>query len=46
MVDLAEGPRMATNVVDCPFEQLEMARRVIFRQITDGDTIPPAFAPA
>jgi hypothetical protein len=42
MVDLAEGPRMITNVVECPFEQLTigMALRVVFRPISDEFTIP------
>ena len=47
MVDLAEGPRMTTNVVECPFEQLSvgMALRVVFRPISDEFTIP-VFVPA
>ena len=42
MVDLAEGPRMATNVVECPFDELRigMPLRVIFRAISDEFTIP------
>ena len=42
IVDLAEGPRMMTNVVECPFEQLTigMALRVIFRPISVDFTIP------
>ena len=42
IVDLAEGPRMMTNVVECPFEQLTigMALRVVFRPISDEFTIP------
>jgi hypothetical protein len=42
MVDLAEGPRMATNVVECPFDELEvgMALRVVFRPISDDFAIP------
>ena len=42
MVDLAEGPRMATNVVECPFDELTvgMALRVVFRPISDDFTIP------
>jgi uncharacterized protein len=42
VVDLDEGPRMMTNVVDCPFEQLSigMALEVAFRQETDEITLP------
>jgi uncharacterized protein len=47
MVDLAEGPRLMTNVVDCDFDALAigMALAVRFRDIGDGVTIP-VFAPA
>ena len=42
IVDLAEGPRMMTNVVDCPFDQLRigMALNVKFQPISDEYTIP------
>jgi uncharacterized OB-fold protein len=42
IVDLAEGPRMMTNVVDCPFDELAvgMALRVTFQPISDEFTIP------
>ena len=42
IVDLAEGPRMMTNVVDCPFDQLQvgMALHVTFQPISDEFTIP------
>jgi hypothetical protein len=42
IVDLAEGPRMMTNVVDCPFDDLEigMALKVTFMPISDDFTIP------
>ena len=42
IVDLAEGPRMMTNVVDCPFEELAvgMALWVTFQSISDEFTIP------
>jgi uncharacterized protein len=42
IVDLAEGPRMMTNVVDCPFDELRvgMALRVTFQPISDDYTIP------
>lgn len=47
VVELAEGPRMTTNVVDAPFDRLEvgMALRVRFMPISDDVTIP-VFAPA
>ena len=47
VVDLAEGPRMMTNVVECDFEALEigMALEVDFRAISDEVTIP-VFRPA
>jgi uncharacterized OB-fold protein len=47
IVDLAEGPRMMTNVVDCPFEDLAMgvALEVTFREETDEITLP-VFRPA
>jgi hypothetical protein len=47
IVDLAEGPRMMTNVVECPFDQLRigMALQVVFRAISDDFTIP-VFVPA
>jgi len=42
IVDLAEGPRMMTNVVDCPFEELRvgMPLKVTFQPISDEFTIP------
>ena len=42
IVDLAEGPRMMTNVVDCPFDELQvgMALQVTFQPISDEFTIP------
>ena len=46
-VELDEGPRMMTNVVDCPFEDLAMgmALEVTFRDETDEITLP-VFRPA
>jgi len=42
IVDLAEGPRMMTNVVDCPFDELAvgMPLKVTFTPISDEFTIP------
>jgi uncharacterized protein len=47
VVDLAEGPRMMTNVVETPFEDLEvgMALTVQFMAISDDFSIP-VFVPA
>jgi uncharacterized protein len=47
IVDLEEGPRMITNVVDTEFDDLEigMALTVVFRPISDDFTIP-VFIPA
>jgi uncharacterized protein len=47
VVDLAEGPRMMTNVVDCDRDALEvgMALEVTYRPIADDVTIP-VFRPA
>ena len=47
VVELAEGPRMMTNVVDCELDALEigMALAVQFRDVGDDVTIP-VFAPA
>ncbi len=41
VVDLAEGPRMMTNVVDCEFDQLEvgMALDAVFHPTSDEFTI-------
>jgi uncharacterized OB-fold protein len=47
VVDLAEGPRMMTNVVDCDPDTLDvgMALRVTYRDLTDEVTVP-VFVPA
>jgi uncharacterized OB-fold protein len=47
IVDLTEGPRMITNVEDCPFEDLHvgMALQVRYRDISESYTIP-VFVPA
>jgi len=47
VVDLAEGPRMMTNVVECAFEDLRvgMALRVDFADIGEGFHVP-VFRPA
>ena len=47
VVELAEGPRMMTEVIDCPVEDLavDMALEVTFRELTDEVTIA-VFRPA
>jgi len=47
IVDLEEGPRMMTNVIDTAFEDLRvgMALQVAFRPISEEYTIP-VFVPA
>jgi uncharacterized protein len=47
VVELEEGVRVSTNVVDCEFPQLRigMPLTAIFREITDGVSIP-VFCPA
>jgi hypothetical protein len=42
VVDLAEGPRMMTNVVDCDEDQLRvgMPLQVAYREIAEHVTIP------
>jgi uncharacterized OB-fold protein len=41
-VDLAEGLRILTNIVDCPNDQLRigMAVEVVFEVLTDDITLP------
>ncbi|POX37143.1 hypothetical protein C3486_29920 [Streptomyces sp. Ru73] len=48
VVDLAEGPRMMTEVVDCPEEELRigMALRVRFRPGGGDAPAVPVFGPA
>jgi uncharacterized protein len=47
VVDLAEGPRMMTNVVDCAVDALTvgMALQVTYRDVGDSVTVP-VFVPA
>jgi uncharacterized OB-fold protein len=47
VVDLTEGPRMMTNVVECPFEDLRvgMALRLTFEPISEQFTVA-VFVPA
>jgi uncharacterized OB-fold protein len=47
VVDLAEGPRMMTNVVDCDADTLTvgMSLQVAYRELDDQFTVP-VFVPA
>ncbi|HEU5301541.1 MAG TPA: Zn-ribbon domain-containing OB-fold protein [Acidimicrobiia bacterium] len=47
VVDLEEGPRMMTNVVDCDFDALQVGMHLAadFRDVGDGVTLP-VFVPA
>jgi hypothetical protein len=47
VVDLVEGPRMMTNVVDCDADTLDvgMELRVAYRAVDDDVTVP-VFVPA
>lgn len=48
LVDLEEGPRMMTNVVECPFEDLapDMALEVVYEQVSDDPLVKlPRFRP-
>ena len=47
IVELAEGPRMMTNVVDCEPDRVEvgMSLQVTYRELDEEFTIP-VFAPA
>jgi len=47
MVELDEGPKMLTNIVDCDFDELRIGQpvEVVFHK-TDGDAALPRFRPA
>jgi hypothetical protein len=46
-VELAEGPRMMTNIVDCDFDRLAIGQavRLVFKPAEDGTSVP-CFTPA
>jgi len=48
VVELEEGPRMISNIVDCNPDQLGvgMAVQVTFEPIDDSDVVLPVFSPA
>jgi len=47
MVQLAEGPIMMTNLVDCDLDAIEVGQavRVVFEPVADSDDRIPRFAP-
>jgi hypothetical protein len=48
LVDLDEGPRMMTNVVDCPFDELaaDMPLEVVYDPVSDDPPVRiPRFRP-
>jgi uncharacterized OB-fold protein len=47
LVDLDEGPRMTSNVEDCPLDEVQIGMRLVakFRAESDDVTIP-VFRPA
>jgi uncharacterized protein len=46
MVDLDEGPRMETNLVECPHDQIHVGMRVAVVFEDEGELVLPRFRPA
>lgn len=46
IVDLDEGPRMETNIVDCPLDELRVGMRVTVAFEDEGEIVLPRFRPA
>ena len=46
MVDLDEGPRMETNLVECPLDQIQVGMRVTVVFEDEGELVLPRFRPA
>jgi uncharacterized protein len=46
IVDLDEGPRMETNIVGCPFDELCVGMRVTVVFEDEGEIVLPRFRPA
>jgi len=46
MVDLDEGPRMETNIVGCPLDELRVGMRVTVAFEDEGEIVLPRFRPA
>ena len=47
VVELAEGPRLMTNIIQCDPEEVSvgMPVEVVFEQIDDSETVLPVFKP-
>jgi uncharacterized OB-fold protein len=46
-VELAEGPKMMTNIVDCDLDALKIGQDVVLKFVpTDGGPPMPMFKPA
>ena len=45
MVDLDEGPRMETNLVECPLDQIHVGMRVTVVFEDEGELVLPRFRP-
>jgi uncharacterized OB-fold protein len=46
IVELDEGPRMETNLVDCPLDQIAVGMRVQVAFEDEGEIVLPRFRPA
>jgi uncharacterized OB-fold protein len=46
IVELDEGPRMETNVVDCPLDELRVGMRLTVTFEDEGELVLPRFRPA
>ena len=46
MVDLDEGPRMETNLVECPLDRIHVGMRVAVVFEDEGELVLPRFRPA
>jgi uncharacterized OB-fold protein len=46
IVDLDEGPRMETNIVECPLDELRVGMRVTVTFEDEGEIVLPRFRPA
>jgi uncharacterized OB-fold protein len=46
IIELDEGPRMETNLVDCAFDDLRVGMRVAVTFEEEGELVLPRFRPA
>ena len=46
IVELDEGPRIETNIVECPFDELQVGMRVAVTFEDEGELVLPRFRPA